>query len=123
MLLKRTKVGKKYFCDCTHQCCCAGKKKFLSKACNTFTVLIFQTVSDVDSWDRALCLAKRACVTSNLDTDQEYDYGSPNTRACGRPSMEEFPDYTETESKYNIFSEMLLVNNTKLCRNQTTFFN
>ena len=51
----------------------------------------------VDTWDRALCLAKRACAT--LDTNLESNSGSPNTQACGKPSMEEFPDYSETESK------------------------
>ena len=53
----------------------------------------------IDSLGKAQKFARRALATSNIESGEESD-DSVRTRkqACIRNSLEEFPDYSETES-------------------------
>ena len=57
-------------------------------------------VFSIDSLGKAQKFASRALATSNIECDEESDNdsGRPRKRACIRNSLEESPDYSETES-------------------------
>jgi hypothetical protein len=40
----------------------------------------------------------KACASSNIESDEELDT-VPRKRARNRGSMEDFPDYSDTDSK------------------------
>ena len=54
----------------------------------------------IDSLGKAQKFARRALATSNIESGEESDNDTarPRKRACIRNSLEEFPDYSETES-------------------------
>lgn len=56
----------------------------------------------IDSLGKAQKFARRALATSNIESGEESDNDSvrPRKRACIRSSLEEFPDYSETESMF-----------------------
>ena len=54
----------------------------------------------IDSLGKAQKFARRALATSNIESGEESGNDSvrPWKRACIKNSLEEFPDYSETES-------------------------
>ena len=58
------------------------------------------SIFSIDSLGKAQKCARRALATSNIESGEESDNDSrrPRKRACIRNSLEESPDYSETES-------------------------
>ncbi|XP_028392624.1 uncharacterized protein LOC114517166 [Dendronephthya gigantea] len=53
--------------------------------------------SYTDSLVKAKNFAKKALATSNIESDEDPDCNVPRKRVCIRSSMEDFPDYSDTD--------------------------